>query len=171
MPDQFDEWPSAVRENDFPTYRPRRMGFVDHWRINEWAIKAYGVQHREPLGGEPLLQSDLIAAAREHVSTLLPLTKEEGEFYKTGFTILHAGVMANWLLFQWWTHGDVWCQFLSRSDIGTPLTFERSTSPVRACVYETAIIWFEQQSWIRNVLNGSADRRAYLQDAMRDEYC
>ncbi len=171
MIDQFDRWPSGFSGNDFPIYRPRRMGFIDHWRADEWAIKAYGIRHRELVDGEPLVDDDLVASARKHVSNLLPLTREEGEFYKTGFVVLHEGEMANWLLFQWWTHRDVWCQFLSYSPIGTPLTFKQSTGPMRACVYETAIIWFEQKSWIRNVLNGNADRRAYLLDVMRDNYC
>ena len=171
MTDQFDQWPTGFSGHDFPIYQPRRMGFIDHWRVDEWAIKTYGIQHRELVDGEPIVQDDLVASARKHVSRLLPLTRKEGEFYKTGFAVLHEGEMANWLLFQWWTHHDIWCQFLSYSHMGTPLTFKRSTGPVRACVYETAIIWFEQKSWIRNVLNGDADRRAYLFDVMQDDYC
>jgi len=93
------------------------------------------------------------------------------ECYKTGFAVLHEGALANWLLFQWWTHGDVWCQWLSYSDSSDPLSFRFSTRPVRACVYETAVIWHEQKSWIEHVLNGSPDRRAYLEDMMTAHSC
>lgn len=130
-----------------------------------------GIQQRTLKGDEPIVQGDLAQAAREHVSRMLPLTREEGAFYKTGFAVLHEGALANWLLFQWWTHRDVWCQLLSYSNSDDPLTFMHSTRPVRACVYETAIIWYEQKSWIRHILNGSPDRRAYLEDAMQNEYC
>ncbi len=169
--DQLDQWPSGVSSGDFSVYRPRRMGFLGHWLDAEWAIKAYGIQHRTLKGDEPIVRGDLAQAAREHVSRMLPLTREEGAFYKTGFAVLHEGALANWLLFQWWTHQDVWCQLLSYSNSDDPLTFMHSTRPVRACVYETAVIWYEQKSWIRHVLNGSPNRRAYLEDAMRDEYC
>ena len=168
---QLDQWPSGVSSDDFPIYRPRRMGFLGHWLDGEWAIKAYGIQHRTLKGDEPIVRGDHAQAAREHVSRMLPLTREEGAFYKTGFAVLHEGVLANWLLFQWWTHQDVWCQLLSYSNSDDPLAFMHSTRPVRACVYETAVIWYEQKSWIRHILNGSPDRRAYLEDAMRDEYC
>ena len=109
------------------------MGFLDHWLDDEWAIKAYGIQSRELEKSEPVVGDDLVEAASDHVSRLLPLTREEGSFYKTGFAILHEGVMANWLLFQWWTHQDVWCQLLSYSNSDDPLAFMLSTRPVRAC--------------------------------------
>ncbi len=171
LADQFDQWPSGFSSSDFSVYRPRRMGFLDHWLDDEWAIKAYGIQVHELEDSEPVVRDDLAEAAREHVLRLLPLTREEGSFYKTGFAVLHEGDMANWLLFQWWTHQDVWCQLLSYANSDDPLTFMHSTRPVRACVYETAIIWYEQKSWIRHIMNGAPDRRAYLLDVMQDEYC
>jgi hypothetical protein len=147
------------------------MAALGLWTGGEWAIKAYGIQSKPRKAGQALLASELVQAANEHVIGLLPLTREEGEFYKTGFVILHEGALANWLLFQWWTHGDVWCQLLSYSGSKDPLSFKYSTRPIRACVYETAIIWHEQKSWIAHVLNGNADRRAYLNDMLKAESC
>jgi len=171
LAEQFSQWPSGIVSDEFSVYRPRRMVFLGHWLEDEWAVKAYGIQSRPLDGDAPIICETLVQAAREHVARTLPLTHEEGAFYKTGFAVLHEGALANWLLFQWWTHQDVWCQLLSYSNSENPLTFKHSTRPVRACVYETAIIWYEQRSWIRHVLSGSPDRRAYLEDAMRDEYC
>lgn len=169
--DHLGRWPADIGNAEFAVYQPRRLGSLGLWLDGEWAIKAYGIQHRTLAADEPLLLEELERAARDHVLGQLPLTREEGEFYKTGFAVLHEGAMANWLLFQWWTHQDVWCQLLSYAKRDTPLNFKRSSGPIRACVYETAVIWYEQKSWIRHVLNGSPDRRAYLEDAMQDEYC
>ena len=171
LADQYDQWPSGISSGDFSVYRPRRMGFLDHWLDDDWAVKAYGIQSRELDEDEPVVRDDLVKAAHAHVSRLLPLTREEGSFYKTGFAVLHEGDMANWLLFQWWTHQDVWCQLLSYVNRDEPLAFMLSSRPVRACVYETAIIWYEQKSWIRHIMNGSPDRRAYLADVMEDDFC
>lgn len=168
---QYNQWPPGVDQNEFPTYHPRRMGFLGLWCDEEWAIKAYGIQSRPIDVESPILGKELVQAAQEHVLRMLPLTREEGAPYKTGFAVLHEGVMANWLLFQWWAHQDVWCQILSYSKAEDPLAFMHSTRPVRACVYETAIIWHEQKSWIRHVLNGAADRGAYLEDIMQDDSC
>ncbi|WP_170378796.1 hypothetical protein [Ruegeria atlantica] len=139
--------------------------------MDDWAIKAYGITTEQISGPSRLFTTAAETSAREHVFSLLHLTREEGEFYKTGFAVLHKGTLANWLLFQWWTHSDVWCQLLSYSDLSTPESFTFSTRPVRACVHETAVIWFEQKSWIKNVLSGNADRRAYLADLMPPQMC
>jgi hypothetical protein len=167
--EKIDQWPSGINSSDFDAYRPRRMEFLDLWFEGEWAIKAYGIQSRPVDSAAAIIGEDLVLAAREHAVRMLPLTREEGVFYKTGFAVLHEGSLANWLLFQWWTHQDVWCQLLSYSNSDDPLNFMHTTRPVRACVYETAIIWYEQESWIRHVLNGAPDRRSYLEDAMQDE--
>ncbi len=169
--DNFDQWPSGINNEDFGVYRPRSMAFLGRWVEGEWAIKAYGIQSHPRDIDAPIIDEDVVQAARDHIAGTLHLTREEGAFYKTGFAILHEGALANWLLFQWWTHQDVWCQLLSYANSGDPLKFTHSARPVRACVYETAIIWYEQQSWIRHVLNGSPTRRAYLSDAMRDDSC
>lgn len=170
-PEGICGWPMDVSKEDFGVYQPRRMGFVGHWLAEDWAIKVYGIQSQKRPEASPLLDAALLDAAREHTFRLLSLTSEEGAFYKTGFAVLHEGRMANWLLFQWWTHQDVWCQLLSYSTAQAPLAFKYSTRPVRACVYETAIIWHEQKAWIRRVLNGAPDRKAYLEDVMLDEWC
>ncbi|MBS9717265.1 hypothetical protein ACFFUT_05535 [Pseudohalocynthiibacter aestuariivivens] len=167
----LEQWPTGIHRSDFPTYKPRAMASLDLWVDQEWAIKAYGIQQKQTAPDDPIIAPELVQAAKTHVLGLLHLTREEGSFYKTGFAVLHQGALANWLLFQWWTHEDVWCQFLSYSDTSEPLVFNFSTRPVRACVYETAIIWHEQKSWIEHVLNGNADRRAYLTDFMSSQTC
>ncbi len=161
----LSQWPQGVDAADFSTYQRRALTSLGLWGTDGWAIKAYGIQLDHPDADH------LTWHAKQHVHQLLPLTQEEGSFYKTGFAVLHKGSLANWLLFQWWTHDDVWCQFLSYSETGDPLNFKVSTRPVVACVYETAVIWHEQKSWIAHVLNGRADRRAYLEDVMTDQTC
>jgi hypothetical protein len=168
---ELDKWPKGISKSDFPIYQLRTMARLGIWEKEDWGIKAYGIQFRETKADEPLIARELVESAKNHVFSLLPFTREEGEFYKTGFVVLHEGEQANWLLFQWWTHNDVWCQLLSYSTESDPLNFKLSTRPVRACVYETAIIWYEQTSWIKNVLNGNADRRAYLEDMSPEEKC
>lgn len=165
------DWPAGVNLDEFQKYEPRSMGVLGHWIKDDWAIKAYGIQAKPVAPDAPLIAENVVDAAREHVESILPLTQEEGSFYKTGFAVLHEGVLANWLLFQWWTHTDVWCQLLSYSKSEDPTSFMYSTRPIRACVYETAIIWHEQKSWMQHVLNGSPDRRAYLEDMMQDQTC
>jgi len=167
----FKQWPPKVGKSDFSVYKKRRMAFLDYWTTEEWAIKAYGIQHEPVVGDGQILRPELVTAAQDHVLRMLPATLEEGQFYKTGFAVLHEGKMANWLLFQWWAHQDVWCQLLSYASRSEPLKFMTSTRPVRACVYETAIIWYEQQSWIKHALNGAPNRLAYLEDVMRDRRC
>ncbi|KLN60705.1 hypothetical protein WH96_09415 [Kiloniella spongiae] len=146
----------------------KSMGILEK---DGWAIKTYGIQAHERAEGADMFSPDLLQTAKDHIFNLLPITREEGSFYKTGFTVLHEGVQANWLLFQWWTHNDVWCQLLSYSHANEPLLFKFSTRPIVACVYETAIIWHEQKAWIENVLNGKADRQAYLDNIMTAKTC
>ncbi len=165
------DWPKDVQIESFTAYEPRALASLGLWCSDEWAVKAYGIQLKSVPAGAPLIEPEIVDAARRHVVGLLPQTEVEGAFYKTGFAILHQGAMANWLLFQWWTHTDVWCQFLSYSDVNDPEAFGVTQRPIRACVYETAVIWHEQLAWIRHVLNGSPDRQAYLSDVKRSATC
>ncbi|MCG8492803.1 MAG: hypothetical protein MI743_14380 [Sneathiellales bacterium] len=166
-----DEWPKGVLKTSFPIYKPRAMAPMGLLEQEGWAIKTYGIQAHERKEGVDMFAPELLTAANDQLLSLLPFTRDEGEFYKTGFAVLHAGMQANWLLFQWWTHDDVWCQFLSYSDVSDPLNFTLSSRPIVACVYETAIIWHEQRAWIENVLNGNANRRDYLDDFMTARTC
>ena len=168
---EIAHWPHGVKMSEFVPYEPRALGSLGLWRDGDWAIKAYGIQLNPVAEGAPLIAPALVEAAREHVIGLLGQTEAEGAFYKTGFAVLHQGAMANWLLFQWWTHTDVWCQILSYSDAAEPEAFGVTQRPIRACVYETAVIWHEQLAWIRNVLNGAPDRGAYLADVLQSETC
>ncbi len=167
----LDQWPEGINGSSFPTYKLRAMVPLGLWEDDGWAIKAYGIQIHKRAAGDPMFAPELERAAREHVLGLLPLTREEGAFYKTGFAVLHEGAQANWLLFQWWAHDDVWCQFLSYSSATDPFNFKFSSRPIVACVYETAIIWHEQKAWIENVLSGRVDRRAYLENMSTARTC
>ncbi len=138
------------------------------WTKGPWALKAYGIHHREPNDNEPLMDGQVLEAARGQVDLLVSKADNEGNHYHTGFAVLHQGLEGNWLLLQLWAHNDICCQILMHATAKTPTKFELVTRPFMACVWELVVIEFERQAWIDAVLAGAADRQSYLDRRLAD---
>jgi len=152
--------------NLLPQYRPRTYRFLGIWEEDAWSLKVYGIHHIFATLDRPLIDPEVLDAARQQVRRLLPEAEREGDHYGLGFVILHQGKVANWLLMQWWAHEVICCQMLSRSLPKAPTIFDRVTTPVMACVWELVVIDFERSAWAANALGGDFSRDRYLETTL-----
>ncbi|WP_246302358.1 hypothetical protein [Achromobacter anxifer] len=146
-------------------YAPRRMAFIDHWREDGLAIKAYAIQ-RNPDPAVALLSDEVVAAARRTAMTGLQDSARDPRATGLGFCIVHVGEEAVWLLVDWWISGGILCQRMYSAPLGQPEQFQPVQGPFIACVWELEVTAHERRAWMRHVLREDPDTAAYLADVM-----
>jgi hypothetical protein len=150
-----------------PAYQQRLFSPLGQWKGSGWSIKAYGIHQDTSRPEADLLDPGVEAAARNHVLSRLGEADEQGSHHHSGFAIIHQGLLANWLLFNWWVHGVICCEKLSRSPVDNPTRFEPHAGPMVACIWEMVVIEHEKRSWIDHVLKDGGHPEAYLDAWLR----
>ncbi|PZX19105.1 hypothetical protein LX81_00805 [Palleronia aestuarii] len=142
-----------------PVYAPRLRRVLAPWRVGSLGLRVHWIDAREnETPPRPLLD-----AARDHAASVLPETvEEEGGAVGVGFVVLHRGEAGTWLLMDWWAHGDILCQRLSRSDPDATDFVSMDDRPLSACVWELEPIAEERARFVATMMNGAPDAAAYL---------
>ncbi|WP_223283441.1 hypothetical protein [Achromobacter xylosoxidans] len=146
-------------------YAPRRMAFIEQWREDGLAIKAYAIQ-RNPDPTVALLSAEVAAAARKTAMATLQDAARDPRATGLGFCIVHVGEEAVWLLADWWISGGILCQQMYSAPLERPEQFEPVQGPFIACVWELEVTAHERGAWMRHVLRNEPDTVAYLADVL-----
>ena len=141
------------------------MAFIDQWREDGLAIKAYAIQ-RNPDPAVALLSDEVAAAARRTSMTVLQDSARDSRATGLGFCIVHVGEEAVWLLVDWWISGGILCQRMYSAPLDQPKQFQPVQGPFIACVWELEVTAHERGAWMRHVLRDDPDSAAYLADVM-----
>jgi hypothetical protein len=137
-------------------YRPRRIQPLGVVERAGWAIKVIGITASADLPDDAEVAAALKVAERE-------LPRHPG----VGFSIVHRGAEALWVLVCWWDL-DIMYERLWRADLGStdlrPVPPEGPT----ACVWELQAICHERQAWTDHVLTSPSapDFAGYLAAAL-----
>lgn len=140
----------------FEKYEKRKVSFLKIIRKNDWNIKTYGIRF------ECLPNNNI----EEFILNQLPNPALTQKRYGTGFLIIHKGLVANWIMLNWWGSEDIVHQNLYTSE-GEDF---KSINPVEdssilACVHELDIYNFESYAWKKNVLSTEQpDFEGYLNE-------
>ncbi len=150
-----------------PEYRQRLFSPVGLWRRDQWRIKAYGITHDLARPETDVLDTGVAEAAQRHVLARLAEAETEGSHYSCGFAIIHQGLQANWLVFNWWAYGVICCEALARAPVDDPTKFEIYDGKAMACIWEMVVIEHEKRAWIDLVLKRGGDLDSYLSTWLR----
>ena len=147
--------------HNFDTYQARSTKFHELAEHNDWRIKVYTITaHAHGL------TESLLTAAKNIAFLHLPKTAITDQRYGVGFLIIHQGLMANWILLDWWEHNDIIHHLVFSSPSDNPNNITAVTDhSIMACVYELEIIEFERRAWIDTILSNKnpPDFERYLQ--------
>ena len=141
------------------------MAFIDQWREDDLAIKAYAIQ-RNPDPAVALLPAEIATAARQTAMSALQSTASDPRATGLGFCIVHVGEEAVWLLADWWIFGGILCQQMYSAPLDQPEQFQPVRGPFIACVWELEVTAHERGAWMRHVLRNQPDTDAYLADTL-----
>jgi hypothetical protein len=158
LEDNLKIWRLIVHK--LPTYKKRKVHFINQASHNDWRIKIYGIS----VSGKPLVE-ELVSNAVSHLLPKLPETAITDQRYGVGFLIIHQGTMRNWFLLDWWETEDIMHHLLFSSPLeeSDAITAEPDTSLI-ACVHELRVINFESEAWIKTMLSNdkNSDIKAYM---------
>lgn len=145
----------------FEKYKKREVSFLKIIRKNDWNIKTYGIRFKD-------LSSDNI---EELILDKLPSPALTENRYGTGFLIIHKGVVANWIMLNWWGHEDIVHQKLYTSEDEDFKTIKPvEDNSILACVHELDIYNFESNAWKKNILSPERpDFEGYLNEIYQNK--
>jgi hypothetical protein len=140
-------------------YAPRPLTFYGVEEFGDWRTKVYGIAVR---GGEP--RSEFVVAAGICARDVLA-ARQPNEKARAAFVIAHDARPACFVLVHWWQGVDLF-QLAFRAPLDAPSALTPLETGAIGCVWELAIIAFERDAWLRNVVAGpnGADIDAYLLD-------
>lgn len=153
----------------FETYKPRKILFVDTVQAGHWYVKVYQQTMREHFQAGKTFSQVL-----EHLDewVLLP-EKTSLPVYQQAFVIIHEAREGVWILFFWWTGGEMLNRSTWFASYAHPDRLVHQPENDRlVCVWELEIIIHERRAWITHVLQqaDTPDFEAYRQDYLATEH-
>lgn len=137
-------------------YQDRPAWLIEVADISGWQIKFYGM-----CAAGISVNPELIEAAKSFLEANAQFDSESGY----GFSILHRGEEAVWLLLDWWKQ-DILHQRLFCSELEKVSFQQGPPNHEMACVWELQVITHERDAWVEHVMTdpSNANFDAYLKD-------
>lgn len=141
---------------NFEKYKKREVSFLKIIRKGDWNIKTYGIRFKD-------LPNDSL---EEFILGKLPSPALTENRYGIGFLIIHKGIVANWIMLNWWGFEDIIHQKLYTSeDEDFKIIKPVADNSILACVHELDIYYFESNAWKKNMLSQKQlDFEGYLNE-------
>ena len=141
-------------------YQTRSIRFQRVADYQGWKIKCYEITRPIPLDTEKLSEAQL-----EGVLGHLPQPAVSESHHGVGLLIVHYGEHRIWLLLDWWYDQEILKQRLFSAPLDDPTQISEAEPELMACTWELAVLCFEQQAWLKTVLQnpGGPDLAAYLE--------
>ena len=145
-------------------YAARRFVAGDPWQIGKTRLKAYAITR-----GSAPLSAQFWDGARNYCEACGEIINAGNDNSCLGYTMVHHGEQAIWLLAHWWAHGDIAMRLLASAPTNGPAVFRsRDDDRFHACVWEHVIINHERDAWVTHVMRPEPDVQAYLSDTLAD---
>jgi hypothetical protein len=129
-------------------YQTRHIRFIDLWSIEGWRMKAYGIT-----GDKSLPAAALVEAAKRLAAERLPRDPDKTRVYGVGFIGIREGKTANFVFIDWWADENELHHQVHVSSSQRPAEFaQQSPLGAIACAWDLALIGFERDAWVEEIL-------------------
>lgn len=140
-------------EVEFDSYKERRIDFLGVQMVGEWNVKLYTITLHERFQSH-----DTLGLVRECMGTeFVPYASRSTLItHRHAFLIAHEAREGVWLLFSWWTGGEMLETIVRFASYKDPLVICPSPySGSLVCTWELEVYLHERAAWIRHVLKQS----------------
>ena len=153
----------------FNAYQTRSIRFLGLEKHEEWTIKVYSISSKNEYADQ-----NLITTAKAN----LPQWLEKASInslpnYQVATLIIHEGREACFAIVSWWVDENMLQLFAYSSSAANPHQFQLiSDKGVVSCVWEMAILWFERNAWVEEVLKQAKNTRVldnYLSRSLNED--
>ena len=142
-------------------YKPRAIRFLEIYEHNNWHIKVYTISVKQKFQNTVVIENVM-----KKLGDWLPEpTNCTFTNYKIAILIIHEGREGIFTLLNWWIDDNMIQNQVWFSAHNKPFEFQEfSNKGMIVCVWELAVIWFERNAWVKNVLKKpkSPDIEKYL---------
>lgn len=141
--------------SEFDKYQDRKINFQGLHITTGWAIKIYTISMHEQFRSIATLQSILgqlnsLFLSRANESTL--------PTHRHAFMIIHEAREGVWILFNWWTGGEMIESQVFFTSYEEPEIISKYQHPgALVCVWELEVIIHEREAWIKHVLKKASN--------------
>ena len=129
------------------TYRPRSVRPLGVWKHAGWALKVYGIAET---GEYP--RPEAIAAAKRAAAQALPRWPRTEHHYGIGFLGVHDAASGCYTFVDWWADDNELHHHAFVASASKPDAFEVVSGGSAACTWDLAVMGFERDAWVRDVL-------------------
>lgn len=136
--------------NTFEKYKDRKIEFVETCQIDGWAIKVYTITMKERFES-----FDTLDAVMENLDSFLLDQPRKSNLpqHEHAFVVVHEAREGVWILFSWWTGGEMIETVVHFASYKTPAQIERSPhANSLICTWELEVFMHERAAWIEHVL-------------------
>ncbi len=150
----------------FETYKPRKIEFQQTITINAWKVKVYSITINTDFQSPKILENTL----KQLPIWIDKAKNSELPTYNTAFLIIHEAREGVWILFNWWTGGEMIETKVYFSNYDT--LSEIKDTPHKnslVCVWELEVFAHERKKWIEYILLNAEhpNFKEYLNDVLQ----
>ncbi len=150
--------------NEFKLYKPRKIDFHGIQKAGNWHIKVYTITVNEKFGSLLTLTTVI-----ENLEELFVKNANSSVLstHRSAFVIIHEAKEGVWILFSWWTDGEMLATLVRFASFDHPTKIVPSPHEYAlVCIWELEVYMHERKAWIQNVLMqaSSPDFNGYLKD-------
>ncbi|MEQ8238251.1 MAG: hypothetical protein RIA69_03520 [Cyclobacteriaceae bacterium] len=151
---------------EFELYKSRNIDFRGVQKVDDWYVKVYTISiHKK-------FKSDItLDAVLKNSAAFINIPKNSKlPTYEQAFVIIHEAREGVWILFSWWTGGEMLETVVHFSSYLDPALIEPSPHPNSlVCTWELEVFIHERNAWIEHILKKAQkpDFKSYLNDVIR----
>ena len=158
---------AALALEEAGPYAPRPLRFIRRERLGDWQLKVYGIA---AAGEKP--RQELVDAAVELASDVLPQPAVGNDRYGVGFVIAHEARSLAIAIVYWWQSQNELHQRVYTGPLDDLSELTQLADQTAGCVWELGVVDFERRAWLEDVLANPAgpDLERYLARELDTEY-
>jgi hypothetical protein len=149
-------------------YQLRPIRFIELMEYDGWKIKLYSISSLAEF-----VSGAKIEKAKQHLGKWLELSQaNELETYQVATLILHECKEGCFVVINWWIDENMLQHYVYLAGKEDPENFKLfSDKGIVTCVWESAVIWFERNAWVKHILMKSEkpDFEAYLHEQLNQD--
>ena len=129
-------------------YQTRSIRPLEVWKHEDWCLKIYGITES---GEYP--RSSAVIAAKQAAANVLPQPANTEHRYGVGFLGVHDAVGGCYIFVDWWADENELFHRPFVAPAENPDAFVAMSEGSVACTWDLAVIAFERDAWVREVLD------------------
>ena len=151
---------------EFEAYKNRKIEFLGAQTVTGWSVKVYTITLYESFQSSNALTSVLKNLNSDFISQAV---QSELTIHRHAFVVVHEAREGVWVLFSWWTGGEMLQTIVRFIAYDQPTVIKPSPYPGSLiCTWELEVYIHERQAWIEHVLKRpqEPDFMGYIQNGL-----